>query len=53
MLNCWKEIPSKRPTFDELVEVLEEMLLKIGDVVSLDVIVNVLQNGFEMLPCIR
>lgn len=32
MLNCWKEIPSKRPTFDELVEVLEEMLLKIGDV---------------------
>lgn len=27
MLNCWKEIPSKRPTFSQLIEDLERMLL--------------------------
>ncbi|XP_065649479.1 fibroblast growth factor receptor-like isoform X4 [Hydra vulgaris] len=27
MLNCWKEIPLKRPTFSQLIEDLEKMLL--------------------------
>ena len=28
MLNCWKEDPSERPTFEELISTLEEMMTR-------------------------
>ncbi|XP_065676991.1 fibroblast growth factor receptor-like isoform X3 [Hydra vulgaris] len=36
MLNCWKEIPSKRPTFSQLIEDLERMLLNASSTEYID-----------------
>ena len=34
MLNCWKEVPTSRPAFIEIIDTLEEMLKELGDSVS-------------------
>ena len=34
MLNCWKEVPTSRPTFIEIIVSLEEMLKGLGNSVS-------------------
>ena len=28
MLDCWKETPSERPTFDQVTKLLEKLLMK-------------------------
>ena len=28
MLDCWKETPSERPTFDQVTKLLEKILMK-------------------------
>ena len=34
MLNCWKEVPTSRPAFNEIIDTLEEMLTEPGNSVS-------------------
>ena len=28
MSDCWKEVPEERPTFEQLIETLEQMMTK-------------------------
>ena len=34
MLKCWQELPTKRPTFEELVKEFDAMLVSLSDSVS-------------------
>ena len=34
MLKCWQELPTKRPTFEELVKEFDAMLVLLSDSVS-------------------